>query len=268
MSYFRLKDGLDAVLYRAFNLISDVRYGFDFPLKRVLAENAAFERIHEGDRCFILGTGPSMKDLTERDVLLLANENLLAVNSFYKIDFLSKLMPKYYFLLDNNYWGVADYTFRDIKAFYGNSVPVVVTDVRARRYVEEAGLNKRMLLYSKNYPVNEMRFRLHENSSITMNVVSTAIMAAIYMGFKEIYLLGCDYNLFCSRVGTHCYDDGDEIDELPSYNLAFYLKYYHLTTEFHYLLSKLAKKNGVSVVNLTSGSLLDAYPMKRLSDVI
>jgi len=87
------------------------------------------------------------------------------------------------------------------------------------------------------------------------------------MGFKEIYLLGCDYNLFCSKGASHCYDDEKELADLPTYNLAFYLKYYHLTTEFHYMIREEAKSRGVDVINLTEESLLDAYPKKSIESV-
>jgi hypothetical protein len=91
-----------------------------------------------------------------------------------------------------------------------------------------------------------------------MNVVSYSILAAIYMGFKKINLLGCDYNAFCTAGVGHAYDDKSELSG-STYNLGFYLKYYHLTTEFHYLIAQLAKERGVEVVNMTPGSLLDAY---------
>ena len=86
------------------------------------------------------------------------------------------------------------------------------------------------------------------------------------MGFKNIYLLGCDYNAFCTAGKGHAYDDKSELAQ-TDYNLAFYLKFYWITTEVHYLIAKLAKKRGVNIINLTPGSLLDAYP-RVLSGVI
>jgi hypothetical protein len=112
-----------------------------------------------------------------------------------------------------------------------------------------------------------MSDRLDKNIYSAMNVVSHTILVALYMGFSEIYLLGCDYNAFCSMGKGHAYDDKQEMEKV-SYNLAFYLKFYWLTTEFHYLVAKLARENSVAIKNLTPGSLLDAYPRGRIDDVL
>jgi hypothetical protein len=104
---------------------------------------------------------------------------------------------------------------------------------------------------------------LNGNIFAAMNVVSFSILAAMFMGFKKINLLGCDYNAFCTNGKGHAYDDKSELGQFK-YNLAFYLRFYWITTEIHYLIAKLAKRNGVEVINMSEGSLLDAYPKATL----
>ncbi|MEY4751130.1 MAG: hypothetical protein RIQ60_3344 [Pseudomonadota bacterium] len=267
MSLFHLKDKLDHNVISAFNIASDVAFFAQPSLRRTIGENKHFHNTHQDQDCFIFGTGPSLAQLSLEDILFLKSKTLIAVNSFYKAKILDELTPKYYCLLDNNFWGVASYTFREVFEKYSNTPPIFITDIRASHIVMNLGIRKLISIYSKHYPLKSIRTDISSNLSITMNVISTAILCAIYMGFKRIYLLGCDYNLFCSRIGTHCYDDTDEIEELPKYNLAFYLKYYHLTTEFHYLIRKYAKQNNIDIVNLTPESLLDAYPMNTIGNV-
>ena len=101
MSKFDVKDRLDALMYSAYNVISDVIFGLDFKSKNLVRRNMAFKKIHDGGRCFILGTGPSLRTLTEHQVEKLKSEVLFGVNSFYKSDFASILTPKYYTLIDN-----------------------------------------------------------------------------------------------------------------------------------------------------------------------
>lgn len=262
MSNFNIKDRIDKQLYRAFNLASDLAFSLNFSSKRRISKNRSFRNRHFGERCFVIGTGPSLNELSSSDVRKLSNEKIIAVNSFYKAPIVSTIVPQYYALLDNNYWGVASYTFNDICEKYNDAPPTFITDLRAEEAIPENA--SRILLHAKNYPVDRIRYDLSGNLSITMNVIGFSLISAIYMGFKEIYLLGCDYNLFCSRVNSHCYDDKHESAELPSYNLAFYLKYYHLTTEFHYLISSLAREKNVKIANLTPNSLLDAYPRSTL----
>jgi len=268
MSKFDVKDRLDALMYSAYNVISDVIFGLDFESKNLVRRNMAFKNINDGKRCFILGTGPSLRTLTESQVDKLKSEVLFGVNSFYKSNFASLLTPKYYTLIDNLYWEGLSGTFAEVVEKYSDNPPVFITDPRAKGIVSGLSLDKDSIyIYSKKYPVKEMSSEIAKNVYAAMNCISYSILVAIYMGFKEVYLLGCDYNAFCSAGAGHCYDDKDEIKENP-YNLAFYLKFYWITTEFHYLIAKLANKEGVRVVNLTPGSLLDAYPRKPASGVI
>lgn len=268
MSKFDVKDRLDALLYSAYNVISEVIFGLDFKSNNLVRRNMAFKKIHDGGRCFILGTGPSLRTLTEHQVEKLKSEILFGVNSFYKSDFSSILTPKYYTLIDNLYWEGWSNAFSEVVEKYSADPPVFITDPRARGFVSALKLDRPSIyIYSKKYPTSEMSAEITKNIYAAMNCISYSILVAIYMGIKEVYLLGCDYNAFCSAGAGHCYDDKEEIKDNP-YNLAFYLKFYWITTEFHYLIAKLAKKENVRIVNLTPGSLLDAYPRRPASEVI
>lgn len=266
MSMFELHDKINAKIFGAFNVASDMLFSSKSSIKRDLKNNARYYDLHKGERCFILGTGPSLNHLTPEQTALLENEITFGVNSLYKARVADNITPKYYALMDNIYWGRSSYTFAEVSNRYRDNAPVFITDIRAKEFTFDK--TRSIFLYAKNYPTKEVRYDLTRNISITMNVVGFSILAAMYMGFKEIYLLGCDYNSFCSRVSSHCYDDKSEYEKSGVNNLSFYLKYYHLTTEFHYLIAKTARKNGINIINLTDGSLLDAYPGKQISDVL
>ena len=170
--------------------------------------------------------------------------------------------------MDNLYWEQWNGTFSEVSSKYQESPPIFITDVRAKSLVD--GLERNVptiYIHSKKYPVKRMSSDLDRNIYAAMNVVAYSILSAMYMGFREIYLLGCDYNAFCTAGKGHCYDDEEEIAGF-NYNLAFYLKFYWITTEFHYLIAKLAKEKQIKVVNVTPGSLLDAYPRTTLENVL
>lgn len=265
MSKFDLKEKLDNVLYRTYNFISDGIFFFNFKVKRLVKRNCSFASTHSG-RCFILGTGPSLSLLTKEELQYINSHTVFGVNSLYKSEIGRAVIPDYYVLIDNLYWTEWRGAFSEVRAVYQADPPVFITDVRAREYATTGPSGKEPLfIHAKKYPVAKMDSNLAGNIFAPMNVVSNAILSAIYMGFEEIFLLGCDYNAFCTQGQGHCYDDGSEVSQV-NYNLAFYLKYYHLTTEFHYLIAKLASKQGVKIVNLTQGSLLDAYPRKKFQD--
>lgn len=268
MNKFDIKDGLDKLVYRAYNLLSDALFHFDPEAKRLVAKNAVFRNIHQNERCFILGTGPSMALLTPDQISKLTSEILFGVNSFYKADVATVLTPKYYALTDDLYWKDWKRVFGEVIDKFSDNPPTFITDPRARELIEGLPIvDQPIYVYAKKYPTDIMSDELTRNIYATMNVVSSSILVAIYMGFKEIYLLGCDYNAFCSAGRGHCYDDEKELDGI-SYNLAFFLKYYWITTEFHYLIARLAKEKGMKIVNLAPASLLDAYPRKQVSEVL
>ena len=263
MSKFNQKDKLDNFIYHCFNLLSDIIFFFRFEIKALIRKNRKYQNFHKGERCFILATGPSLNTLSLTNINNLKGEVLFGVNSLYKSDIMNGLTPTYYSLFDNLYLGEYSKVFKDIKNKYGDSTPTFITDYRARPIIEELGEDTQAIYtYSKKFPVNIIHSVVDRNMYISMNVVSGTILTAIYMGFKEIYLLGCDYNSFLGLKAGHCYNDEDE-QSFYTENLGFYLKYYYLTTKFHYLIAKHAKRKNIKVINITNGSLLDAYPLKN-----
>lgn len=270
MSKFDIKDKLDSFIYSAYNILSEIVFSLDKESKNIVRRNSAFNNIHAGERCFVIGTGPSLRTLTGDQIEKLRSEVVFGVNSLYKSDVASTLVPKYYTLIDNLYWESESWSsaFAEVVEKYATNPPVFITDPRARHIVDNLDLKTpSVYIYSKKYPTKQMSAEITGNIYAAMNCITYSILVAMYMGFKEVYILGCDYNAFCSAGSGHCYDDKEELKDNP-YNLAFYLKFYWITTEFHYLVSKLAKEKGVNVVNLTPGSLLDAYPRMHIGEVI
>lgn len=264
MSMFTIHEKINYTIYKVFNICSDIYFFISKDLNTILKNNVRFNHLHDNNRCFIIGTGPSINNIDNRYIDTLKSEIVFGVNSFYKSEKLIDIVPKYYVLMDNNYWNKYSYTFNDIKYFYKDNCPTFITDIRARSIIKD--IPESIFIYAKNYPINYSRYSLGKNISAVMNVVGFSILSAMFMGFSEIYLLGCDYNLFCSLKHNHCYPDGDHYS--PSNTLSFYLKYYHITTEAHYAISRTARRDGFKIVNLTEGSLLDAYERDDISNIL
>lgn len=263
MSKFDIKDRIDETLYSLYNFASDLAFRVS-PVRKIVSQNARYRNVHAGQRCFIVGTGPSLNQLADEHLIRLKDEVVFGVNSLYKSTIGASLRPRYYTLMDNLYWEQWSSTFAEVSAQYPDRVPVFITDVRAKGLVDALpGDHQALYIHSKKYPTREMSADIDSNIYAAMNVISYSILTAIHMGFSEIYLLGCDYSAFCTAGKGHCYDDESEVAQV-NYNLAFYLRFYWITTEFHYLIAKLAKKKNVKVVNLTPNSLLDAYPRQPI----
>ena len=79
------------------------------------------------------------------------------------------------------------------------------------------------------------------------------------MGYKDINLLGCDFNSFASTKQNHCYDDKAPARLYPMYEELFA---YSFAAKDHTDLQQYAMKLGCRIVNRTEGSLIDAYPLQ------
>lgn len=268
MSKFTIKENIDYILYSTYNLISSIIFNFNFFGKRIISNNLFFKDKHVGERCFILGTGPSLEMLKPEQVNALSLEYTIAVNSYYKSRLADVVIPNYYTLIDDLFWKDLSGTFDEVNKKFSGSTPTFITDLRAKYNVDSLGKEAEgIYVYAKKYPTKKVSSDVEGNIYATMNVVSTSILVAIFLGFKRIYLLGCDYNAFCTYGKGHCYDDKEELS-LSSNNLAYFLKFYWITTEFHYLIAKLAKEKNVEIVNISRGSLLDAYQREDASIVL
>jgi len=270
LNKLELKKRANIIVDHTFSAKEYFIYSISPNIKKEIVKNKYHKDIHKGKCCFILGTGPSLSKINATHINKLKNEVLFCVNSFYKSTIGSQLTPNYYVLIDPLYWTDWSFTFKEIVNKYSHQQPIFIADFLAKKMLDDLNITKkenRILTYSRKKWVDRVDENLDTLLYDLMNVVSHAIISAIYMGFKEIYLLGCDYSAFCNHGRGHCYDDSQELSD-TNYNLSFYLKLYHLTTEAHYLIAKLAKEKGVEIINLTEGSLLDAYPRKPVSSIL
>jgi hypothetical protein len=256
--------------FKIYNVFAKGLYILRYPFLHAVRKNKVFKNKHKGERCFILGLGPSLKNV---DLGSLKNETLFAVNSYYLFDTEKTLRPKYYFMLDSKFRNElfdevlsANEAFPDAAFFY---------NIRQKKH------NKKMLrgrkknshyLYSRYIPHgNFVRYKAHKNTTMGMNVVHGCIQTALYMGFKEIYLLGCDFNYIVTDFKQeHCYS-GEADDGLigkDKETLSDSLQYLSAMLKHHNALDKCANKKGSRIFNLTPGSFIKSYEFKNLEDVL
>jgi hypothetical protein len=232
--------------------------------RKLVKRNSKFKNIHNGERCFILGTGPSLKDVNPE---YLKNEIIFGVNFLQRSDFMKYITPTYYCLYDNIFHTTAKESTKEIIEQFPNTTFFLRTN--AFDAVKEFNIKNNNIYYQYcnlyQYD-NYINVDMANNMTAPFNVVLGCIQTAIYMGFKEIYLLGCDFNSFASLKVEHCYDKDNAPDRQMS--IGFELKFYSMVSYHHYALSKYAKENKIRIINLTPNSLLDAYERRDLEDII
>ena len=202
-------------------------------------------------KCYILGLGPSLKNVD----LSLLDGDVIATNRFINFEGGKGVTPKYYVLAD--------------KAFYEKDIEL--TQKAMEKFPETAFvfdgkysgnknfINKNNVFYAymwQGYCNSKRKMDFTKRLPQLGNVVCLAISLAIYCGYEEIYLLGCDFNSFASQKAIHCYE---EKDSGRLWTMSYELFCYSFVSDIHNELNKIANKKGLKIINITEGSLIDAY---------
>lgn len=212
-------------------------------------EIAKFNHVHEGESCFIIGNGPSLRIadlelLQEKKIVSFGSNGLF--NIFDKTDW----RPDYYMVIDG--------------LFYKNNKETIQNQVNVIKFLPillgDIALDDSKSFYYtvKNYITNDALFEFSDDASQYIcsgkTVTYALLQMACYMGFKTIYLLGVDWTggKGSGIARGHFYKDNltktsvsyDLIDqERIAYESAF----------------AYAKNHGVEIYNATRGGELEIF---------
>lgn len=233
--------------------LSVIRKNFEY--NDCCRELKKYKNIHKGKRCFVIATGPS---LTLEDVEKLKNEYTFGMNSLYKIYDKTDWRPTYYAIQDSKVYSILiqEKAFRDIEHLF---ISDFVCEEHGR---DESSVVFPLDLLDHMYYKKKTKFTtkfsdnaygiVYDGASITYSV----LQLAYYMGFSEIYLLGCDCNYSGER--THFADYGYVSENNPEYNmLSAYAVAYEFTTN-----------HNLKIYNATRGGKLEIFERVNLDDII
>lgn len=149
----------------------------------------ALKDAHAGEKCFVIGNGPSLKaedldKLKEKGIFCFASKGI------YNIFEETEWRP--------DVWGVSDLDYIAIKKDKLNELDGFIKLVCAQSIIK-CGIEIKNAIY---YPfIQAERTPKFFNQDVTRGIhfygmiTGKLINFAVYMGFKEIYLLGCDHSL-------------------------------------------------------------------------
>ncbi len=138
-----------------------------------------YREMHRGQRCFIIGNGPSLR---KTDLSLLKNEVTFGMNRIYLLPENLSHIPTYYVAVNSL---VIEQCASDIERL---ECPVFLN--WRNRCGIRFGSNVNFL-HEVNYPCFSPDVRTGVWTGATVTYV--AIQLAYYMGFREVYLLGVDH---------------------------------------------------------------------------
>lgn len=230
----------------------------------------AFKNTHNGETCFIIGNGPSLKieDLTKIYKLGIPS---FAFNRVFCVFDETPWRPTYYVSQDENVtFGMQDkfenlslnYRFHPIrwKWYLGINIPKAY-------YFKTTSKDDKILGFSKDFAKE-----VYDSSTVAY----TAFQLAYYMGFKKIYLIGFDQNYRVSldkdgnvvtndKVTKDYFSDkykNEKTDDLLLPNL-YEMNKAFISVDHHI-------KNGdidLEVYNATRGGMLEVFRRVDLDEV-
>lgn len=226
---------------------------------------------HNGQRCFIVGNGPSLRI---EDLNRLKNEITFGMNyinfAFDQTDW----RPTYYIMADSIGYLLGSPCFQD-ENIQHCFLPINMVETSGKIY-------ENAIYYNRLSMKNETDFsdHLEKGIYISYSVSYGALQIASYMGFNEIYLIGFDNQYSLEKDGSgdtvcntgiadHFYAESDDIS-LNGQALTIYFalygrnsveEAYSADTTSNFITAKdHFDFKGVKIFNATRGGSLEVFP--------
>lgn len=227
-----------------------------YPYNKILA----YKNLHKNQRCFIVGTGPSL-NINQLD--LLQNEITFSMNSIPLSFSKTNWRPTYYVIQDTRAYNI----FKDNLPSYAKKEIFIginhrFNGIKMKKYTNH-NFNKYCyypLYLRPDENIYKIKFSddcykiVYDGTTVTYSI----LQLAVYMGFSEIYLLGmdCDYT---STDKKHFINYVTNFNTLAAENKMLYA--YSLTNLY-------AKEHNIKIFNATTGGKLEIFPRVKLEDIL
>ncbi len=254
----------------------------------VIARNAELAGRHEGRRCFILATGPSIQT---QDLTPLAEELCIAVSHFFLHPDIRRIRPAYHVLAPYHPpfdFHTLDTVFDGFDAHYDDDVHYIFGHrpyaYSLWDYLLAYPRRRRTHQYFVDYGRSEQLIETNHTRSDVWDLTARpfevrtvpyiAIQVAAYMGCSEIVLLGCDHDYLADvkRVTNHHFyreEDGvSDVEHLSEFTTERWFEEYHFRWRQYRLMRQALAARGITITNATAGGMLDVFPRATLADLV
>lgn len=246
--------------------------------KKYLAKNRELKNKFAGKRCFVIATGPSIKN---QDLKNLSRELCISVSNFFLHPDFHIIKPEFHLFVPShlpltNELFVA--WMKDAEKHFseGQKVFISITD---KHIVDKFNLLKQQNIYYYYVEQKPPNSKKEIDISIKIPAIKTspqiAMNIALYLGAQEIYLLGCDHDWILHVNDTrHFYDEKESRLSQLNYNewtikdMQERFRSYYDLWERYKELKRYAEKRKVKIYNCSPTSLLDVYPRKKFEDIL
>lgn len=227
-------------------------------IKRCQPEVASMKNIHEGQRCFIIGNGPSLRI---EDLERLKGEITFGVHNIFKLYSKTYWRATYYVAQDSK---LLENIGKQMKSFIAEKkfIPIVVS--RHYRVSGEA----MFLRFDEQYSYPDPPGFSDDISKVIyegMTVTYAAIQIAVYMGFKEIYLIGVDHSYSATKKPDGTIEKHEGVKDYAFAELSSqkfsgaFVPQLEKTTLAYRTANEYANTHGIRIYNATRGGKLEEF---------
>lgn len=247
----------DSLLFEMYNIIAESKWLIKDKrkFKHIVSRNIELKNINVGKRCFIVLNGPSIR---EHDLSLLQNDIVISTNYFYRSDVAEIVRPSFICWQDSS--ALISDEGNKIKQEINEKLPNAKLIFNIRGY---KGTDNENIYYTYNRHMPSLfgiSSNLCGNCSAFSTVAFYAINCAMFMGIKEIYILGLD---FAPGGFKHFADLGVECDDPKQMNSKESVCAEHWSySKAHFesfAINNYAKKMNCRIVNLNPNSYIRAF---------
>lgn len=238
---------------RTYDWRQDIQWRF--LLKAVMSRRRiqAYRDRHKGQRCFIIGNGPS---LNRTDLSLLRNEITFGLNRIYLLFDEIGFTTTYHVVVNKL---VIDQTAEEIANL---SIPSFVS-WDARNLIEfrpDTIFLRHVNKYGPRF-FNDITEGIWEGATVTY----VAMQIAYYMGFEKVILIGVDHNFATQgKPHTTVVSPGDDPNHFSSHYFGKGFRWQLPDLETSELAYRLAdyqfRMSGREIVDATIGGKLEVFP--------
>ena len=230
---------------------------------------------HLGERAFIIGLGPSLKI---SDLELLKDETTFSSNKVFLAFEQTSWRPTYYSITDelvakNNHKIINNLKLEkifshNVREYFATSSDILWVKHNPKTKDEEGRL---VFNFSKDVSIETFRGG---------TIVYFQLQLAFYMGFKEIYLLGVDFNYQNSKETKNECTHGKILESSLNDAINHFVPNYRQPGELwskpdmerqigaYALAKQVFDSDQRKVINLTPGSKLDVFEKSELKKIL
>ena len=244
-----------------------------------ITELEQFHNKHAGERCVIIGNGPSLNDL---DLTRLRTENTIGVNGIFYAE--SITFPLSYYVVEDT--SVMNENLEAIKAYGAGHkfFPTIYRKMYGESETEEGSLGGVTFFtmnrgfYAKespNFCVPRFSTDASQRLFCGQSVTIINLQLAYYMGFSEVYLIGMDFSY---TIPDSAKVEGDLITSTEDDVNHFHKDYFGKGKTWkdpkldrvmnNYQLAKVMfEADGRAIYNATAGGKLELFERRDFHDV-